>query len=344
MARCLIGLGANLGDRGLAIECAVNLLEQQPAIDLVARSRLYETAAVGGPPDQPSYLNAAAVLETSLDPHALLAVLRDVEAVLGRRRDERWGARTLDCDLLLYDDRIVADSDLVVPHPRMTVRRFVLDPAAEIAGEMPHPVAHATVAQLAEHLRSSPRLIEIVGLPGAGKTEIADEVAHQLGGIAISAPSFAEAPQPLSPLQREWQRAQGRFERLRQQPTGAGWVVADFSPLLSLAHARVALSLADFQAFDERFATAAKDLPTPRFTVVLRPAIDEVWQRLRQQNVGYRALDEIRFRELAQAFEALVDGSLLGSQLTLESYDAQFAVREIVAAAQASDRSPKVVD
>lgn len=126
--RAAIGLGSNLGDRRAHLEAALKALG---AIGRVAsRSGIYETAPVGGP-EQGPYLNAVVVLETELAPIDLLARLREIERSRGREHRERWGPRTLDLDVLLYDRDQVDVAGLTIPHPRMADRRFVLEPLLE---------------------------------------------------------------------------------------------------------------------------------------------------------------------------------------------------------------------
>jgi 2-amino-4-hydroxy-6-hydroxymethyldihydropteridine diphosphokinase len=128
-----IALGSNLGDPAAQLKAAVAALARLPQSRLERLSRVYRSAAVG-PGTQPDYLNAAALLLTALPPLPLLRALQAIEARQGRVRCERWGARTLDLDLLLYDDLALDTPELQVPHPRMARRNFVLYPLLDIGG------------------------------------------------------------------------------------------------------------------------------------------------------------------------------------------------------------------
>ena len=134
MVTAYLALGANLGDRLASLQQAADLLAAAPGVTLVRSSRVYETDPVGGP-DQPDYLNAVVEVQTNLSPHDLLRACLDVETRMGRVRAERWGPRPIDVDLLTYDDRTVDDPDLVVPHPRMHERGFVLVPLSELTAD-----------------------------------------------------------------------------------------------------------------------------------------------------------------------------------------------------------------
>jgi 2-amino-4-hydroxy-6-hydroxymethyldihydropteridine diphosphokinase len=138
MTRAYVGLGANLGPREETIRRALDLLERASGVDVVAVSELRETDPVGVA-DQPRFLNGAAALETSLIAQELLDLLLDVERELGRVRDERWGPRVIDLDLLLYGDETLDEPGLRVPHPRLHERRFALEPLAELDPELAIP-------------------------------------------------------------------------------------------------------------------------------------------------------------------------------------------------------------
>ncbi len=130
--RAAIGLGGNLGDAPATLLRALAALRETTGIRVLSCSQLYRSAAVG-PAGQPDYANAAALLETTLSPHALLDALQAIEEKEGRERTIRWGARTLDLDLLLYGDHEIHDQRLIVPHAEMLRRNFVLQPLSDIA-------------------------------------------------------------------------------------------------------------------------------------------------------------------------------------------------------------------
>jgi 2-amino-4-hydroxy-6-hydroxymethyldihydropteridine diphosphokinase len=145
--RAYVAVGSNLGDRWSRLAAAVRALRAEERIAVLRASRVWDTAPVG--PPQPRFLNAALELETELDAPSLLAALRRVEAGAGRvRSGARWAPRTLDLDLLLFEDQVIRTPDLVVPHPGLVSRRFVLAPLAELCPEHTVPGTGRTVAAL----------------------------------------------------------------------------------------------------------------------------------------------------------------------------------------------------
>jgi 2-amino-4-hydroxy-6-hydroxymethyldihydropteridine diphosphokinase len=150
MFPCAIALGSNLGNCLEILEAALVTLDETPGISLVARSSWYVTTPVG--PPQPDYLNGCALLETDLTPAVLMQTLLQIEAKFGRVRRERWGARILDLDLLLFDHVTLETPELTIPHPRMNDRAFVLVPLAEIAPTSIEPITGLSIAALVARL------------------------------------------------------------------------------------------------------------------------------------------------------------------------------------------------
>ncbi|UAW97960.1 2-amino-4-hydroxy-6-hydroxymethyldihydropteridine diphosphokinase [Halopseudomonas nanhaiensis] len=136
---CFIGLGSNLSDPERQLDKALDALAQLPDSTLLARSSLYRSPPLG-PSDQPDYLNAVAMLETRLEPEPLLDLLQSIELTQGRvRKDERWGPRSLDLDILLFGNLTLDSARLTIPHYDMHRRAFVLYPLAELAPELAMP-------------------------------------------------------------------------------------------------------------------------------------------------------------------------------------------------------------
>lgn len=136
--RAYLGIGSNLGDRLANLQGAVDGLGAVDGVALVAVSRVYETDPVGGP-EQPEFFNAVVAVQTTMTSHELLAVAQRLERDAHRVRTEHWGPRTLDVDVLLVGDEVLDTPDLVVPHPRMWERGFVLAPLAELAPDLVRP-------------------------------------------------------------------------------------------------------------------------------------------------------------------------------------------------------------
>jgi 2-amino-4-hydroxy-6-hydroxymethyldihydropteridine diphosphokinase len=141
-----IALGSNLGNSQQILLDAVEAIASTKQIKLIACSNWHQTKPIG--PPQPDYINGCAIINTSLTPEKLLQCLLDIEQQFGRERKIRWGARTLDLDLILYGDLILNTPHLQIPHPRMRERPFVLIPLAEIAPDWVEPVTGLTIAQL----------------------------------------------------------------------------------------------------------------------------------------------------------------------------------------------------
>jgi len=152
MVTAYLGLGSNLGNRLAFLRGGRDSLTNRFDIVLVRASGVYETEAVGGPDDNPPFLNAVLEIETPLSPRELLAACLDVEDEFGRTRPMEWAPRTLDIDLLLYGNLLSDDADMRIPHPHLQERPFVLAPLCEIAPDLVHPVLHKPMRELAAAL------------------------------------------------------------------------------------------------------------------------------------------------------------------------------------------------
>jgi 2-amino-4-hydroxy-6-hydroxymethyldihydropteridine diphosphokinase len=151
---CYIGVGSNLGDSLQNCREAINRLSQRKEIQVNRISSFYETEPVGNV-DQDWFINAVIEIETTLSIHHLLNLLQSIEKSLDRVRKEINGPRTIDLDLLFYDQQIIQDTDLIVPHPELHKRRFVLEPLSEIASYFIHPVFGISIRGLTDRLEDN---------------------------------------------------------------------------------------------------------------------------------------------------------------------------------------------
>ncbi len=146
-----IGFGSNIGDRFAYIQNAIQVLAEVEEITLQKISSLYETVPVGYEA-QANFLNGVIAIKTCLSPHTLLHILKEIETTVGRQHRTRWGPREIDLDILIYSDICLRDPNLIIPHPEMHLRRFVLVPLAEIAPDAAHPIFNETIQTLLERL------------------------------------------------------------------------------------------------------------------------------------------------------------------------------------------------
>jgi 2-amino-4-hydroxy-6-hydroxymethyldihydropteridine diphosphokinase len=204
MAQCLIALGSNLGERETILDSAIRSLGGSSGVKLRHCSRWHATRPVGKPSRQGEFLNGVAGLETTLEPDGLHRVLQQIERDHGRERRDRWDERTLDLDLLLYDQRVIQRPSLTLPHPRMSFRRFVLEPAVEIAAEWIHPTIGWSLDQLRNHLDAGANCLAIVSPSEQLRHELAAAVTERLAARLMSAPSAAKLAQRWPGAQTTW--------------------------------------------------------------------------------------------------------------------------------------------
>jgi 2-amino-4-hydroxy-6-hydroxymethyldihydropteridine diphosphokinase len=276
MPRCLIALGANLGERRETLARAVELFHGEPHVTNFAPSRWHETAPVGGAAGQGTFLNGAATCDTTLSPTELHGLLRRIENELGRTRGQRWAARLLDLDLLLYDEHVIATPELIVPHPRMAFRRFVLEPAVEVAADMVHPTIGWSMQQLLAHLNAAVPYVALLGPGDAERTRLAQSLARHFGGrtvtLASSMATLSGSPNPPSqPLERQIQfllRGSLLLDA-RKWPRDGVLAVSDFYLDQALAQAQTELAPGDLEAFRHAWETAQAHVMPPKLLAVL---------------------------------------------------------------------------
>jgi len=150
MFKVFLLLGGNIGDRLRYLQTAIDQLQLSVG-KLIKKSSVYETQA-WGKTTEPDYLNQVVLIETELAPRDILDEILKIELELGRKREEKWGSRTMDIDILFYENDIIDQSGLIIPHPELHKRRFTLEPLSEISPEMIHPVLNKSILQLKNNL------------------------------------------------------------------------------------------------------------------------------------------------------------------------------------------------
>ena len=346
MPSCLIGLGSNLGDRRETLQRAAARLAGHPQMTVRGKSRWHETSPIGGPQRQPAFLNGAVLAETSLLPQAVLEVLQQIEADLGRRRTQRWGPRTVDLDLLLYDRLVINTPSLVLPHPRMAWRRFVLKPAAEVAGRMVHPPTGWTVARLLDHLGTAVPYVAVTGSIGVGKTHLAERLAERLSARLVAEPIDLELLDTFyaDPACHAWateleflrQRARLLAADLPEWSDVKRLTVGDFWFDQSLAFARVWLSSDRYEAFRAQWERRRRGVVRPKLIVLLDAPVELLLQRvLRRGRPCERRLNERRLEGIRRAILDRASQPGQGPVLQLPADDPDRVLEEVQAAVEA---------
>jgi 2-amino-4-hydroxy-6-hydroxymethyldihydropteridine diphosphokinase len=342
MPVCLVGAGSNLGDRAENLKAAIRKLGSHPYVEVVAASRFHPTSPVGGPGGQEDFLNAAMRLDTSLTPSELMQLLLEVEQSLGRRRTQRWGPRTIDLDILLYDQEVIDLPDLKIPHPRMAFRRFVLEPAAEIASELSHPELGWTVGRALEHLNTAIAYVAIAGLPGAGKSHLAAAVAKRTKARLITDPDGGSEFSETALHDDRGARTHLRcLARRRATLDPGGWPaelsesISDFWFEQTKAYAHSWLSVREKPAYDRSHDEARKRIVPAKLLILLEmdPVVSATGMS-RAMSGESHAPTVSRLEEISRRLNELA--AMPGRQpvLRLPAADFDRAVSEAVAAVE----------
>jgi len=193
--QCLVSFGSNLGTRDSAIVAAARHLAMMPEVENFRASRLFETPPIGGPTGQSPFLNGVAVFDTTSRAREVLLWLQAIEERLGRQRQERWAARCIDLDVVLHGSLIGGASDLTVPHPRYTARRFVLRPACDVAPDYRDPRFGWTLKRLADHLDAGNASLALSGGDESFRANLCSCLQSKYGIHTIAA---APMPEPMA--------------------------------------------------------------------------------------------------------------------------------------------------
>ena len=233
MAHCLLALGSNLGDRWENLSRATGAVASLSGSQLLARSQWHETTPIGGPSGQGAFLNGSLVVDTRLGPAELSNAVHDIERQVGRQRVVRWEARAIDIDLVLYDRLRIESPELTIPHPRLSFRRFVLEPACEIAGSMVDPASGWTLAELLRHLDNSPRYVAVTAAKPESARRLAAEICRVLGSPQLESLLPIAASGPDSPSTKKVELTPAlRASNWRQVPELAARLLGEAEPAL----------------------------------------------------------------------------------------------------------------
>lgn len=287
-------------------------------------------------------------------PEAVLSLLQQIEQELGRRREHRWGQRTIDLDLLLYDDVVLHAPSLQLPHPRMAWRRFVLEPAAEVAGAMIHPETGWTIARLLEHINTTPPYVAVAGPIAVGKTQLAHRLAESLAARRIDeepnwdhlADFYADPPSHAMRIELEFLEDRAKRLALVSRPcsqasvasNAGGWFVSDFWFDQSLAFSRAWLPQERLPELVERWAAIRQGVPHPRLVILLDAPAEVLVSRLQARGRPCeRNLTEDQLERIRRALLETIGRPDVGPILRLPSDDPEIALTEAAAAARATE-------
>jgi len=307
-----IGLGSNLGDRERAIRRALDLLGGNGRIEVTRVSDITETAPLGRM-EQPKYLNGVAEIRTALKPEELLRKLKATEAALGRQPAGQWQPRPIDLDLLLFAAQTVNRRGLMVPHPQMHLRSFVLDGLCQLNPGLVHPVLKEPVSELARRLGGgdfvvdpdAPRLVSVAGIIGVGKTTLAERLAEVLHGEVLYEPYGTNPflPQVYAgkcelALDSQLYFLVNRAEQLDRDRLPRDRVfVTDYVFDKELIYARRLLDGEQLKLYETIFPPFAARVATPSLVIYLEDAPQGCLERIHRRNRPYEQTIAIEFLE-----------------------------------------------
>lgn len=319
-----IGLGSNLGDREQTIRRALDLLGDNGSVEVTRVSDLQETTPLGQM-DQPNYLNGVAEVRTGLKPQELLRKLKATEAALGRRPGSKWQARPIDLDLLLFGQQTLNADGLVVPHPEMHLRSFVLDGLCQLNPELVHPVLKEPVSELARRLGGGnfmidpevPQLVSVAGIIGVGKTTLAKKLAEVLQGEVLYEPYGTNPflPQVYAgkcelALDSQLYFLVNRAEQLDRNTLSRHKVfITDYVFDKELIYARRLLNAEQLKLYERIFPPFVARVAMPVLAIYLQDSPQACLERIHHRNRPYEQRISLEFLQaLDQDYRRLFEG------------------------------------
>lgn len=305
-----IGLGSNLGDREGSIRAACETLGSAGDIQVTRVSTLQETQPLGGMA-QPGFLNGVAEVRTTLRPAPLLQRLKATEAALGREPHGKWDPRPIDLDLLLFGGEVVREPGLIVPHPEMHLRSFVLDGLCELDPELVHPVLGEPVSELSRRLGGgnfmldpdAPQLVSIAGVIGVGKSTLTQKLADVMQGEILFEPydtnpflSQVYAGKHELALDCQLYFLVNRAEQLaRGRLPGGRLYLTDYVFEKELIYARRLLNADQLRLYESIYRPFAQRIVRPVLVVYLQDSPSECLRRIRRRNRPYEQKITLEF-------------------------------------------------
>ena len=316
-----IGLGSNLGDKTESLKNAISELEASADTLAIESSSFYNTKPLGQT-DQPVFLNAVVKLKTSLPYRSLFEQILKTEQTLGRQQSEHWGPRTIDLDLLLYDDVVITEPDLTIPHPQLHLRSFVLKGMCELDASKNHPLLGRSMERLYGRLNgkdfhldtNKPQLVSIAGNIGVGKTTLAAGLADRLNAKFISEkyddnPFLPEvyAGKTELALDSELFFLSSSASQLRNdQLFPPHRYVSDYVFDKALIYASSWLDESDLEVYRKHYAAVNDGVSAPILVIYMQDGVENCMERIHQRNRPYEQQIEMPFLEhLACGYDTL---------------------------------------
>jgi len=318
-----VGLGSNLGDRQAMLDRALGKLKQHEQIDVLARSEVLETEPLTHN-GQAKYLNAVTEIRTSLSPSALLRVLQGIETDMGRSRQEKWGPRSIDLDLLMFGTEIIQSEELTVPHAQMHLRSFVLEPLCQLNSALLHPVLGVGMTELKRRLNgqdffvdgAAPQLVSIAGNIGVGKTTLANCLQAQFGGDVLYEPYDTN---PFLPdvyagkaelaLDSQLHFLVHRAQQLKRAAlTDGNAYFSDYLFEKELVYAESLLDARQWELYQRIYEPFAAMIVAPSLVLYMQDSSDRCLTRIQRRNRSYEQGIQTSFLDgLSQAYDRLIE-------------------------------------